>query len=50
MNWWKRGGAVVFVVLIVGSAGATLYFSMPYHGSTSSISHVLDDPPSDCYD
>jgi hypothetical protein len=44
MNRWTRGVAVVFVVLIVGSGGVALYFSMPYHGSTSSVQHVLDDP------
>lgn len=44
MNRWKQAVAVVFVVLVVGSGGAALYFSMPYHGSASSIQQVLDDP------
>jgi pimeloyl-ACP methyl ester carboxylesterase len=44
MNWWKRGLAGVVVVLLVGSAGGVLYFSMPYHGSTSSVQQVVDDP------
>jgi len=44
MNRWRQAIAVVFVVLIVGSGGALLYFSMPYHGSASSIEQVRDDP------
>lgn len=44
MNWWTRGLAVVGVVLLVGSAGGVAYFSMPYHGSTSSVQQVVDDP------
>jgi len=44
MNRWQRGIAVVFALLVVGSGGAVLYFSMPYHGSTSSVQQVLDDP------
>ena len=44
MNRWKQATAVVFVVLIVGGGGVSLYFSMPYHGSASSVEQVRDDP------
>ncbi|SFK75864.1 Alpha/beta hydrolase family protein [Halogranum rubrum] len=43
MNRWKRGVVVVVVVLVLASSGVALYFSMPYHGS-SSIQQVVDDP------
>ncbi len=44
MNRWRQAIVVVFVVVLVGSGGASLYFSMPYHGSESSVQQVRDDP------
>jgi dienelactone hydrolase len=44
MNRWKQVVAVVFAVVVVVSGGAALYFSMPYHGSASSVQQVVDDP------
>ncbi|KAB1188520.1 MULTISPECIES: alpha/beta hydrolase [Haloferax] len=44
MSRWKRGAVVVFVVFIVLGGGAALYFSVPYHGTPSSVQEVVDDP------
>jgi hypothetical protein len=44
MEWWKRGVAVVVVVVLLGSTGVGLYFSMPYQGAASSVQQVEDDP------
>ncbi|KAB1196348.1 MULTISPECIES: alpha/beta hydrolase [Haloferax] len=44
MNRWKRGAVVVFVVFVVLSGGVVLYFSLPYHGTSSSVQEVVDDP------
>lgn len=44
MNRWTRVAAVVVAVVLVGSAGAVLYFSTPSHGTPSSIQGVMDDP------
>ncbi|GAB7093940.1 alpha/beta hydrolase [Halolamina litorea] len=44
MNRWRQAIAVLFVVLLVGSGGVSLYFSMPYHGSESSVQQIRDDP------
>jgi dienelactone hydrolase len=44
MNRWKQAVAVVLVMLVVGGGGVVLYFSMPYHGPTSSVQQVMNDP------
>lgn len=44
MDRWKQVVAVAFVVLVVVGGGTVLYFSTPYHGPTSSVQQVVDDP------
>jgi dienelactone hydrolase len=44
MNRWTQAISVVFVVVLVGSGGAVVYLSTPYHGPAASVQRVLDDP------
>ncbi|WP_411963358.1 alpha/beta hydrolase [Haloferax sp. YSMS24] len=44
MSRWTRVAVVVFVVLLVVTGGAVLYFSLPFHGTSSSVQAVVDDP------
>ncbi|WP_135823684.1 alpha/beta hydrolase [Halorussus ruber] len=44
MRWWKRGGLLVVVLLVVALGGVTVYFSVPYHGTAASVQSVEDDP------
>ncbi|KAB1194343.1 alpha/beta hydrolase [Haloferax sp. MBLA0076] len=44
MSRWKRAVVVVVVVFLVAIGGAVVYFSLPFHGPSSSVQAVVDDP------
>ncbi|APW99465.1 alpha/beta hydrolase [Halobiforma lacisalsi AJ5] len=44
MPSWKRVAIVVLVGVVLVVGGVAAYFSVPYHGSQSSIETVEDDP------
>ena len=41
---WKLGIGILLVVILIAVGGVVVYFSLPHHGTTSSIQSVVKDP------
>ena len=41
---WKLRIGILLVVILIVVGGVVVYFSLPYHGTTSSVQSVVKDP------